>query len=203
MIYMVDHVFEDPATEPDWHAWYADYLRKLTAVPGIRSAQRFKALGCTPSRYLAMYTVDSAEVFTSEPYKAMGGGGSRSARFHPAYRLWTRNLFVAAAGDDAQEVAAVRAPAVRDGERVLVFDRNDRPPRRFAPPLLVRRGEPNETGARDAPANLEDGATWLESVGLHMTTRYRAFVVLQPDAATDGSRIPASFLYEPFTPFIS
>ena len=40
MIYMVDHVFEDAATEPDWHAWYAAYLRKLTVVPGIRSAQR-------------------------------------------------------------------------------------------------------------------------------------------------------------------
>ena len=93
MIYMVDHVFADPATEPAWHEWYAGYLRKLDSVPGIHTAQRFKAVGCTPSRYLAMYSVDSADVYTSEAYKAIGGGGSQSARFHPAYQLWTRNLF--------------------------------------------------------------------------------------------------------------
>ena len=27
MIYMVDHVYADPATEQAWHAWYAGYLQ--------------------------------------------------------------------------------------------------------------------------------------------------------------------------------
>ena len=54
MIYMVDHIFADPALEPAWHEWYAGYLRKLVSVPGIHTAQRFKAIGHTPSRYLAM-----------------------------------------------------------------------------------------------------------------------------------------------------
>ena len=112
MIYMVDHVFGDPALEPAWHEWYAGYLKKLLSVPGIHSAQRFKAIGCTPSRYLAMYSLESADVYTSEAYKGIGGGGSQSARFHPAYRLWTRNLF-----DGAE-----RAPVVEEGERVVVFD---------------------------------------------------------------------------------
>ena len=67
MIYMVDHVYADPATEAEWHAWYRGYLSKLVAVPGIHSAQRFKALACAPSRFLAIYSVDSADVFTSEP----------------------------------------------------------------------------------------------------------------------------------------
>src|SRR5688500_9822666 len=113
MIYMGDHVYADPATEPAWHEWYAGYLRKLVAVPGIHTAQRFNAIGVTPSRYLAMYSIDSAAVYESEAYRNMGGGGSQSARFHPAYQLWTRNLFVGAA----------RAPAVREGQRVLVWDR--------------------------------------------------------------------------------
>lgn len=116
MIYMVDHVYTDPATEPAWHEWYAGYLRKLVSVPGIHSAQRFKAVGRTPSRYLAMYSIDSADVYTSEGYKNIGGGGSQSARFHAAYQLWTRNLFE----------GADRAPVVHDGQRVLAFDREKR-----------------------------------------------------------------------------
>ena len=175
MIYMVDHVFADPATEPEWHAWYSGYLQKLVAVPGIRSAQRFKALGCSPSRYLAMYTVDSADVYTSPAYRNMGGGGSQSARFHGAYQLWTRNLFAAAASD-----AGVAAPRVTPGQRVLVFDRDAIEPRR----------------------PLEAQATWLTAVGLHMTTKYRAVVVLAADAIESAASVAGSYLYEPFTAFI-
>jgi hypothetical protein len=168
---MVDHVYADPATEQAWHEWYAGYLRKLVSVPGIHTAQRFKALGCTPSRYLAMYSIDSADIFTSEAYGNIGGGGSQSARFHHAYQLWTRNLFAGAS----------RAPAVHDGERVLVFDCDGR----------------GEGGA------IEARATWLEAVGLHMTTKYRAFVVLGSDEAAVAAPVPGSFLYTPFTPVIS
>jgi hypothetical protein len=113
MIYIVDHIFNDPATEPVWHAWYAAYLQRLLSVPGIHSAQRFKAIGHTPSRFLAMYSIDSEDVYSSEGYKAIGGGGSQSARFHSAYQMWTRNLF---AGLD-------RAPPVAADKRLLVWDR--------------------------------------------------------------------------------
>ena len=164
---MVDHVYTDPATEPAWHEWYAGYLKKLVSVPGLHSAQRFKALGCTPSRYLAMYSIDSGDVYTSDAYKNMGGGGSQSARFHSAYQLWTRNLFDGAA----------RAPVVQDAQRVLVFDREK----------------------RDATGPLAARAVWLEAVGLHMTTRYRAFVVLDADEAVTTDEMPGSYLYAPFT----
>ena len=116
MIYMVDHVFTEPALEQAWHEWYAGYLQKLISVPGIYTAQRFKAIGCVPSRYLAMYSIESADVYTSEAYKNIGGGGSQSASFHHAYQLWTRNLFE----------GALRAPVVRDGQRVFVFDSEER-----------------------------------------------------------------------------
>src|SRR5688572_13613675 len=165
MIYMVDHVFGDPALEPAWHEWYAGYLKKLLSVPGIHTAQRFKAIGCTPSRYLAMYSIESADVYTSEAYKGIGGGGSQSARFHPAYRLWTRNLFD----------GAVRAPAVLEGQTVLVLD---------AP-------QPHGRG------NL----LWLHAVGLHMTTKFRALMIL--DADKTMPRVPGGFVYEPFTPPLS
>ena len=165
MIYMVDHVFADSALEPDWHEWYAGYLRKLISVPGIHTAQRFRAIGPAPARFLAMYSIDSADVYTSEGYKAIGGG-SQSVRFHPAYQLWTRNLFDGAS----------RAPAVKDGQRVMVWDSAERG---SGGPLATR-------------------ATWLESVGLHMTTKYRAVVVLDANEAA-GAAVPGAFLYEPFT----
>ena len=171
MIYMVDHVYGDAATEPAWHDWYAVYLQKLVSVPGIDSAQRFRALDCSPPRYLAMYSVASADVFDSDAYRSMGGGGSQSARFHHAYRSWTRNLFEGAS----------RAPIVREGQRVLVFDREQR---EQAGPIASR-------------------ATWLEAVGLHMTTRYRAFLVLDAGEAVSAASVPGSYLYEPFTRRVS
>lgn len=171
MIYMVDHVYADPATEPQWHQWYAGYLQKLVSVPGITSAQRFRAIGCAPPRYLAMYSVASTDVYESEAYRNMGGGGSQSARFHYAYQSWTRNLFEGAA----------RAPTVRNGQRVLVFDRDQ----------------------RDEDSPLAARATWLEAVGLHMTTRYRAFLVLDADEAVTTASLARCYLYEPFTHVIS
>src|SRR5262245_58550909 len=116
MIYMVDHIFADPALEPGWHAWYESYFPKLVSVPGIHTAQRFKMVGAVPSRYLAMYTIESGDVYESEGYKRIGGGGSQSVAFQSAYKLWTRNLFDGAA----------RAPVVQKGQRVLVWDRPER-----------------------------------------------------------------------------
>lgn len=167
MIYMVDHIFTDPAQEPAWHAWYAGYLKKLLSVPGIHSTQRFKAIGETPSRFLAMYSLDSADVYTSEGYKNIGGGGSQSACFHPCYQLWTRNLFD----------GAVRAPVVLEGQRVLAFDREER-------------------NARGELGSLESRAIWLNAVGLHMTTKYRTIVVLdadEPAPALPGSHLYEPF----------
>ena len=154
MIYMVDHVFTDPAQEPAWHAWYDGYLKKLLSVPGIHSTQRFKAIGETPSRFLAMYSIDSADVYTSEGYKKIGGGGSQSASFHPCYQLWTRNLFD----------GAVRAPVVSVGQRVIAFDRDAR-------------------DATGKPGALDSRVLWLSAVGLHMTTKHRGVIVLDAGEA--------------------
>jgi hypothetical protein len=180
-------VYDDAATEPAWHDWYAGYLQKLVSVPGIDTAQRFKALDCSPPRYLAMYSVASADVYQSDAYRNMGGGGSQSARFHHAYRLWTRNLFEGAS----------RAPIVREGQRVLVFDREHRDEghavlRPQDHPLCASRRHV-QTGS------VESRATWLEAVGLHMTTKYRAFLVLDADEAASMALVPGSSLYEPFT----
>ncbi len=119
MIYIVEHTIGMPEIEPEWNKWYAGYLPVLLAVPGINSAQRFRIAGSAPSRYMAMYTIASADVFESAAYKAGGGGGSASARFRPGYQSWTRNLFegageAPAVGMDQVLVTADRAAP--DGE---------------------------------------------------------------------------------------
>jgi len=111
-IYMVQQTFSRPEWEDEWNAWYAGNLKVLMSVPGFRTGQRFKAMGEGTSRYMAMYTVDSAEVFETQFYKDSGGGGTASQRFRPAYLVWIRNLFE---GID-------KAPAVGDGECLVFLD---------------------------------------------------------------------------------
>jgi hypothetical protein len=187
MIYMVDHVYGDPVSEQAWHDWYSGYLRKLISVPGISSAQRFKAIGCAPSRYLAMYSVDSAQVYSSHAYRNIGGGGSQSARFHSAYRLWTRNLFDSAQPPEANSTTTLSAPAVGSEQLVLVFDRQALPDFSIA----------SDEG--DALVGFRARTQWLQAVGLHMTTKYRGFMVLGAAEASSMRPIPDSYLYEPFT----
>jgi hypothetical protein len=111
-IYMVQHAFSRPDWEEEWNAWYGNNLKVLLAVQGFRTGQRFKALDGSPPQYMAVYTVDSPDVFDSRPYKDAGGGGTNSQRFRPAYHVWTRNLF--------EGIKA--APAVRDDEYLVSVD---------------------------------------------------------------------------------
>ena len=111
-IYMVQHAFSRPDWEDAWNAWYGGNLKVLLGVPGFRSGQRFKALAGSPPRYMAVYTVDSPDVFESEAYKDAGGGGTNSQRFRPAYQVWIRNLF--------EGIQA--APEVRAGEYLVSVD---------------------------------------------------------------------------------
>jgi hypothetical protein len=112
MIYIVEHVFGDPALEAAWNDWYDNNIRVLLGVPGFHTAQRFKSDGAPAARYMAVYNVATAAVFASAEYKNAGGGGTASQRFRPAYKEWVRNLFDAAAP----------APAVRDGEQLYLRD---------------------------------------------------------------------------------
>lgn len=110
-IYIVEQHFGRADWEQEWSDWYNGNLDVLLSVPGFRTAQRFRQAGETP-RYLAMYTLDSPAVFQTEVYIKAGGNGANSARFRPAYQLWTRNLY-----DDAD--GAINVPL---GQFLLVED---------------------------------------------------------------------------------
>ena len=111
MIFTSESGLTDPSRMAEWDLWYRSHLAAMVAVPGITSAQRFRALdsGCPPS--LAMYTVALPEVFGSDTYLRTRGMG----RFLPLVdrRLHRRNLFE---GLDA-------APEVPSGGILLVADR--------------------------------------------------------------------------------
>ena len=86
MIYTVELNFSDAAREHEWNTWYETYLAQLVLVPGIDSAQRFRAVtpGAQSWRYLAVYSIDSLDLYTSEAYLSIGGGGNASVRFKDA-----------------------------------------------------------------------------------------------------------------------
>lgn len=111
MIYMVEIRFTNPAQEAEWNQWYSAHLRTLLSVPGIETAQRLEAVNDVRRRYIAIYTVASAEVFTSPDYAAIGGGGVASAQWK-AFIDRRRTLF---AGID-------RVPAISAGHRLVLAD---------------------------------------------------------------------------------
>jgi hypothetical protein len=94
VIYTVELNFSDPARAEEWHAWYEAYLAQLVSLPGLSTAQRFRAVAPgTPSwAYLALYSVASLDVFASDAYRRIGGGGQASARFKEAIRR-RRNVY--------------------------------------------------------------------------------------------------------------
>lgn len=113
MIYTVELNFSDPARAEEWNAWYETYLAQLVSLPGLSTAQRSRAVvpGAQPWEYLALYSVASLDVFASEAYCSIGGGGHASRRFTAAIRR-RRNVY---AGIE-------RVPAVTDAGRVVLCD---------------------------------------------------------------------------------
>jgi hypothetical protein len=92
MIYTVEIDFQSPENEPEWNRWYHGNLPLILTVPGFETAQRLERVGAYGPRFLAVYTVSSAAVFTSDAYRAVGGGGAASAQ----WRDWIerrRNLY--------------------------------------------------------------------------------------------------------------
>lgn len=98
--------------EAEWDAWYAGMKPPslLLGVPGFRAAQRFKGTR-TPPAYLAVYTVDNAEVLTSSAYRDAGGGNFLTDRWKPQISFWHRSLFEGG-----------KVPAVAAEETLLVLD---------------------------------------------------------------------------------
>ncbi len=92
MIYCVELAFAEPSREAAWSAWYSSHLGILLSVPGFSTAQRFESLAPCRAPYLAAYSVTSAGVFDSAPYRQRGGRAS-PGEWAKLMIHWDRNLF--------------------------------------------------------------------------------------------------------------
>jgi len=111
MIFTSESGLTDPGRLGEWAEWYRGHLAAMVTVPGISSAQRFRALDAGVPPSLAMYTVASPAVFDSDIYRQTRGMGPFVAVIDE--RLHRRNLFE---GLD-------RAPAIGPSDILLVADR--------------------------------------------------------------------------------
>ncbi|SRR6266545_6281972 len=91
MIFTSESGLTDPGRIPEWDEWYLGHLAAMIAVPGVSSAQRFRALDAGPPPSLAMYSVASSAVFDSDIYLRTRGMGPFVAAVDE--RLHRRNLF--------------------------------------------------------------------------------------------------------------
>ncbi len=111
MIFISQSGITDHTREAQWDQWYIEHLRVMVTVPGISSAQRFKAdtPGFPPS--LAIYSVASPAVFTDPYYLSVRGMGEWLPLIDR--RHYRRNLFE----------GLEQAPLAAEDSRLLVADR--------------------------------------------------------------------------------
>jgi hypothetical protein len=96
ILYTVRSRFTEPSREDAWNDWYAGHLEVLLRVPGFLAAQRFHSTETIDDRpYLAMYEVESPDVFTSEAYLQIWGFDE----WRPLIDNWTRDIFELRHGD--------------------------------------------------------------------------------------------------------
>lgn len=123
MIYTVEIDFTNPAFESEWADWYHGNLALIVTVPGVETAQRLEKVSQYGKRFLAIYNVTSPDVFSSEAYRAIGGGGTASSK----WREWIdrrRNLssgieWIPAITGESNLILTERDPAEIDLPNIL------------------------------------------------------------------------------------
>lgn len=140
MIYSVELNFSDLDREEEWHAWYESYLKKLVSLEGLNTAQRFRAVSpeSVTWRFLALYSLDSLDVYETNAYRNIGGGGNASVAYHGAITR-RRNVYEGIA----------RMPEISNSGRILYCENApygfDLPNTLFTP--LVAASGPRQAGA--------------------------------------------------------
>lgn len=87
-LYVVKSELGSAEHEDTWNRWYSDvHVRDLLTVPGIRGATRYRELTERGS-YLAIYEIDSPEVFAHPRYQDVTGWGD----WEQHVKGWTRTI---------------------------------------------------------------------------------------------------------------
>jgi hypothetical protein len=112
MIYMVEMALLETSRRAEWDAWYVAHQHRLLAIPGFRASQRFETIHPAESPFVALHEIDSADLFTSPPYRAQAGP-SNTGEWQTKMGHWHRNLFDRAHTPDVPMDA--RLVVVEDG----------------------------------------------------------------------------------------
>lgn len=89
LIYIVRAEFSSDEQEAAWNAWYEEkHIPELLTVPGFRSGVRFQERH-HPRRYLAVYEIDSVDVFDEPRYREVTGW----REWEPYIVEWNRAVF--------------------------------------------------------------------------------------------------------------
>jgi hypothetical protein len=100
----------EPRRERDWNEWYLGHLEVLMAVRGFLAGQRFRTAASPDDRpYLALYRVESQEVFNSRQYLGVWGFAS----WREQIDNWSRDLFAAGPGEDLAFATTVTGGRLR------------------------------------------------------------------------------------------
>jgi len=88
-------------------------LAQLVSLPGLNTAQRFRAVApeTVTWEYLALYSIETLDVYESEAYRNIGGGGNASLRFKDAITR-RRNVYE----------GIERVPSVSEDGRILLCE---------------------------------------------------------------------------------
>jgi hypothetical protein len=87
-VYIVKTEFASREQETAWNDWYQRvHVPAMLTVPGVRACHRYVDV-TGEMQYVAMYEVDSPEVFEHPRYREVTGWGE----WHQYVRGWTRTI---------------------------------------------------------------------------------------------------------------
>ena len=94
----------DPSLEDEFNRWLnEEHVPERLSITGFISARRFRAVDGTP-KYLALYELESADVFTSAEYlhRVNDTPTEWTRRMRQHYKIFARNVFVEIFHQDAE-----------------------------------------------------------------------------------------------------
>jgi hypothetical protein len=181
LLYVVRCNFARPDLEAAWNAWYdGPKTAEILAMPLFVSGQRFRASSLDVRRkYLALWVVESPDVFTTPEYKA--GWGFHEWQDH--IRDWSRDLYAAPACDLSTRFAVDDAQSLH----FVSFD--------GLAPAEAR-------ALRDHIAPARPRLTWMDAIGLDRHSPVLGLATVPrgtPPAPLAVAGIQET-LFEPLTP---
>ncbi len=110
-VYMVKTAFASREQEAAWGEWYDSvHVPDMLTVPGVRAAHRYVDVS-GEMQYIAVYEIDSPEVFDNPRYREVTGWGT----WHRYVLGWTRTILRIEGDELTYEGGAAEPPLAEGG----------------------------------------------------------------------------------------